>query len=491
MKFPPTLAILALFVGSAAAQDIVLYQSDFEADDGGLVVTTGTAWEHGVPSSGPGAAHSGTKCWATGLAGQPPASVRQGLALPTLDASVAPGANAILVSWWQYFDDPPLVFPNPFYIASVSAYSGASNQPLFGRVYGGQNPAPAHVGWRRVEVVLGKDAMTSSLSINISYQGNSSDGMYVDDIKVEAVRLTTISVEDFEAGQGGFTGTWQYGTQGGCPLPVSAPSGTMVWSTGITSCSYSHGEELLSPVIDLTQFREHEKVYVSWNRFALMESIADGVEHEVSYDGGPFETTVGFHSDASAVGGAFGDATVFGLALDPSRGATAQLRWRVTTDSSEWEYSMWIDDFAVSVREALLGSGLNPPGSLAVTSGDFRIAGTTTLALDDPSGAFPGPANGLLLISFAGDPNLPLGTPLAGLGLGAQGSSGDALIALAAPLGRAWGSQWSPGSPSIVTLAIPNQVSLIGLEGYLQGALLSTTQSRTGLTTGLFVKLGL
>jgi len=48
----------------------MLYYSDFEVDDGGLVPDPATGgWEWGIPTVGPAAAHSGNNCWATILDG--------------------------------------------------------------------------------------------------------------------------------------------------------------------------------------------------------------------------------------------------------------------------------------------------------------------------------------------------------------------------------------------------------------------------------------
>lgn len=46
------------------------YYQDFEADNGGYVADPPTnAWEWGIPTSGPGSAHSGENCWGTELQG--------------------------------------------------------------------------------------------------------------------------------------------------------------------------------------------------------------------------------------------------------------------------------------------------------------------------------------------------------------------------------------------------------------------------------------
>jgi subtilisin family serine protease len=60
-------------VSAVPVEAQILFGTDFENDNGGFVtgVTAGTAnpWEWGVPTSGPNAAYSGEKLWATNLAG--------------------------------------------------------------------------------------------------------------------------------------------------------------------------------------------------------------------------------------------------------------------------------------------------------------------------------------------------------------------------------------------------------------------------------------
>ncbi|XJS53044.1 serine protease, partial (plasmid) [Tissierella carlieri] len=60
-------------VSAVPVEAQILFGTDFENDNGGFVtgVTAGTAnpWAWGVPTSGPNAAYSGEKLWATNLAG--------------------------------------------------------------------------------------------------------------------------------------------------------------------------------------------------------------------------------------------------------------------------------------------------------------------------------------------------------------------------------------------------------------------------------------
>ncbi len=67
------------------------YRFDFESGPQGWTVETGsgTAWELGTPSSGPGGAHSGANCWGTNLAGDYQNSTRTSLISPPLDLAMA------------------------------------------------------------------------------------------------------------------------------------------------------------------------------------------------------------------------------------------------------------------------------------------------------------------------------------------------------------------------------------------------------------------
>jgi subtilisin family serine protease len=73
---------------------------DFEVDDGGFL-QTGNVWEWGEPTSGPGAAHSGTKLWATKLATTYPNSSNAKLDIPPITLA-ASKPYAILTFWHWY-----------------------------------------------------------------------------------------------------------------------------------------------------------------------------------------------------------------------------------------------------------------------------------------------------------------------------------------------------------------------------------------------------
>jgi hypothetical protein len=58
-------------------------------------------WQWGVPTSGPNAAHRGSKVWATNLSGNYRAGEDSYLTSPVIDLSAHAG-HAITLSWWEY-----------------------------------------------------------------------------------------------------------------------------------------------------------------------------------------------------------------------------------------------------------------------------------------------------------------------------------------------------------------------------------------------------
>jgi hypothetical protein len=75
---------------------------DFEADNGSYIhfAKNTDSWQYGVPTSGPGAAHSGSNLWATILGGNYPNSMWSGLVTP--DIVVPSGAMFKFWNWYQF-----------------------------------------------------------------------------------------------------------------------------------------------------------------------------------------------------------------------------------------------------------------------------------------------------------------------------------------------------------------------------------------------------
>jgi hypothetical protein len=76
-----------------------IYQEDFEDWNGGLAAT-GSDWEWGHPTSGPGEAHSGQKVWATNLEGDYSNNADARLETPPIDLT---GVAYPQLSFWHWF----------------------------------------------------------------------------------------------------------------------------------------------------------------------------------------------------------------------------------------------------------------------------------------------------------------------------------------------------------------------------------------------------
>ncbi len=74
---------------------------DFENDNGGFT-PAGNVWQWGVPTSGPNAAHSGTKLWATILNGNYPNSANATLDLPAI--TIAADRPYSVFSFWHWYN---------------------------------------------------------------------------------------------------------------------------------------------------------------------------------------------------------------------------------------------------------------------------------------------------------------------------------------------------------------------------------------------------
>ena len=120
----------------------------------------------------------------------------------------------------------------------------------------------------------------------------------------------------------------------------------------------------------------------------------------------------------------------------------------------------------------VIGCGVNPAGSMAVSGGSPSIGSTLLLDVDNPLGTQAPGSIAAAFVAFAPSPLYPCGVPIAGLGMGGPGANGELLVDSAGPSlfipGTAWGGA---GSPSTVSLAIPDDPVLVGVQAYAQGVI--------------------
>jgi len=154
-----------------------VYASDFEADDGGWVpsATWGDLvgdWEWGVPTSGPGAAHSGQNVWATKLdAGYTNADGTSALTR-TFDLTAL---SSVTLSWWQWVE--------------VNYTWDTARLTVNGDVLYERSSSAATPDWEQQSVDLSAYAGLAAVEVRFELYATDvveRDGWYLDDVAIEA-----------------------------------------------------------------------------------------------------------------------------------------------------------------------------------------------------------------------------------------------------------------------------------------------------------------
>jgi subtilisin family serine protease len=279
------------------------YSESFEGSDGGYTVDGTSTWEWGVPTSGPGSAHSGQNVWATNLEGNYNDNEYGTLTSPDIDlssiqkAAALPsgggggggiGGPVLIVSWWQYLQTEECC---DFGSVDVSRDGGLTWETVF---YASGN---VNDQWERYTIYLDSSYAVTNFRIRFTLQTDVSitaPGFYVDDIGIGwATPPPTFYAEDFEASDGSFNTSgltsWEWGepTRG----PASAHSGLNAWATNLDG-NYGDNEDgyITSPLIDLSPARglvtgggePTPMLRLSWWQWLQTESGHDFASIEVS-----------------------------------------------------------------------------------------------------------------------------------------------------------------------------------------------------------------
>ena len=151
---------------------------EFGTDD--WEVSAGT-WEIGKPTSGPGAAHGGTNCAGTVLAGNYANNVDSRLISPPF---IVPVSNSQALRFWHWYD-----FNNALGFVEISTDNG-TNWNQISPTYQNSNTGGS---WTNVSLDLSAYA---GKKVKVAYHfgslANSAPGWYVDDVRVVAAPVLTV-----------------------------------------------------------------------------------------------------------------------------------------------------------------------------------------------------------------------------------------------------------------------------------------------------------
>ncbi len=192
------LIFFSLFIHLAKASETIVYSEGFETGDGGYtLIESGNPalWQWGVPAVavGPGAAHSGFKCWGTNLSGAMPRGKDGSIVSPAITLPSISGNQVIRVRFWGYVNVDGMHDRGELFI-SKDKVSWESLVQLYNKM---ETSSSAPATWHKYEfgidggkygggpIYLRFRAAMPDYSPSF-YCGTSSDlsGFYIDDVAV-------------------------------------------------------------------------------------------------------------------------------------------------------------------------------------------------------------------------------------------------------------------------------------------------------------------
>ncbi|MCP5558796.1 MAG: immunoglobulin domain-containing protein [Verrucomicrobiaceae bacterium] len=281
------LVFSATFMSAEVWATVLPFNENFDSSDGGFTTTGSGSWKWGNPTSGPGAAHSGSKVWATNLLGDYGNNEDGVVTSPMYDLTGGAG-KSIVVSWWQFLTTES---GYDYGKVEVSNNGGGSWETIFGPRSG-----VVGSGWNQQTVLLDETYAVSEFQIRFTLTSDTTggaSGFYFDDLRIAAIALVdadaTKPLQDFESGDGGFVvggtaSSWTHGTP--TSGPGSAHSAANAWGTNLSGLyNPSESSSLTSPSYDLSG-ATGQVIVVSWWQFIETEKGYDTVAVEVSPDNG-------------------------------------------------------------------------------------------------------------------------------------------------------------------------------------------------------------
>ncbi len=322
---------------------------NFENGDQGFVSSgTASSWARGIPTNGPGEAHSGSYVIATNPTGNYNASELSYMTSPVIDLSSF-GTNTPVIEFWQWRHIESASYDNG--TVEVTKNGGTTWTPVYGPMGGVTDTA-----YNKITITLDPTYNVANFQVRFKFKSDSSvmyEGWYVDDIGIASAPVpapTQVYAENFDTSDGDFvvSGTapsWAWGTP--TSGPAAAHSAPNVWATNLTGI-YNASEQsyITSPVIDLSAYVGLAPTLSFWHWMDSESNTWDWGAVEVTKDGGASWQNV-FEK--------FGDILTWSpksIALDASYAVdNFQFRFFMKSDSSGQYPGWYIDDVVVSVSE--------------------------------------------------------------------------------------------------------------------------------------------
>jgi bacillopeptidase F (M6 metalloprotease family) len=312
------------------------FSEDWESPDWNTKWTvSSSAWEVGIPTSGPNAAHGGTKCAATVLAGNYASGVDSRLISPIF---AVPAANQNpRLRFWHWFSTQS----GPDYGKVQIKVAGNSTWIDIGSTYSGSGSGI----WTYPSIDLSAYA---GQNVQIAFLFHSdgsvvSSGWYIDDISVETGPIVFNNPETWEDGIGDWSserGTWEVG------IPTSGPNaahgGTKSAAT-VLAGNYAGGvdSKLISPIFAVPAANQNPRLRF-WHWFST-QSGPDYGKVQIKVAGN--STWIDIGSTYSGSGSSIW--TYPSIDLSAYAGQNVQIAFLFHSDGSVVSSGWYIDDISV------------------------------------------------------------------------------------------------------------------------------------------------
>ncbi|HWQ83863.1 MAG TPA: S8 family serine peptidase, partial [Anaerolineales bacterium] len=167
---------------------VTVYSSDFETDNGGFTISgDDPSWEHGAPTSGPGAAHSGANVWATNLSGNYNNNELSYITSPVIDLSAHTGLTPT-ISFWHWMDSAINIFD---WGAVEATNDGGATWNTVWEMFGN---IPT---WSFQSLALDPSYAVSNFQFRFHLQTDASGqypGWYIDDVEIRVAEDVSLAV---------------------------------------------------------------------------------------------------------------------------------------------------------------------------------------------------------------------------------------------------------------------------------------------------------
>jgi RHS repeat-associated protein len=389
MKMLRMVVILSFLANMAGRAETAYWFDNFETNATSHW-TAGSPWSIGTPSSGPGAAYSGTHCAMVGsYAANASARIVCTSYLGSNTIVVPPADQYPRLRFWYWAG-----FNNALGYAEISTNKGSSWIQISPN-YNDNVTVYASGVWSRPSLDLSPYA---GLNIQIAFHftaggASGTRGWYVDDVMLATGTPVVNELEGFESGQGDWAvdmGAWQVGAPANGPF--AAHSGTQCAAVGLLA-NYANNMDtrLITPPFTVAYEAPAPFSYWQWcdfnNALSFMEITTNGGSSWISLTGNDLNDTSETWQYQS-------------LDLSAYIGQTVRVAFHFQSGGVNTAYGWYIDDVSFPYTQPIITvSAVSPRtsqngvylGQFAVTRSDntsqavtanLAVSGTATPGVD-------------------------------------------------------------------------------------------------------------